>query len=76
MINGFVCIAEGNITYGAKRGDIFIWWIKGQSSGNNGHTGIFLEVVELLVWLLMALLLNHTMMHGHRIIDLILTYIV
>lgn len=43
LINGFVCIKEGNNIYGAKRGDVFIWGIKGQSSGDNGHTGIFLD---------------------------------
>lgn len=40
--NGFKLIAE-NSAFSAKRGDIFIWGKKGQSSGAGGHTGIFVD---------------------------------
>lgn len=40
--NGFTLIAE-NSAFAAKRGDIFIWGKRGQSSGAGGHTGIFVD---------------------------------
>ena len=40
--NGFKLIAE-NQDWDAKRGDIFIWGRRGQSSGAGGHTGIFVD---------------------------------
>ena len=40
--NGFTVIAE-NSAFNAKRGDIFIWGKRGQSSGAGGHTGIFVD---------------------------------
>ena len=40
--NGFTLIAE-NSAFNAKRGDIFIWGKRGQSSGAGGHTGIFVD---------------------------------
>ena len=40
--NGFKLIAE-NTDWDAKRGDIFIWGKRGQSSGAGGHTGIFVD---------------------------------
>ncbi|HEL2204622.1 TPA: glucosaminidase domain-containing protein [Streptococcus suis] len=40
--NGYKLIAE-NQDWDAKRGDIFIWGRRGQSSGADGHTGIFVD---------------------------------
>ncbi|MBV1943661.1 glucosaminidase domain-containing protein [Streptococcus parasuis] len=40
--NGFKLIAE-NQDWDAKRGDVFIWGKRGQSSGAGGHTGIFID---------------------------------
>jgi len=40
--NNFKLIAE-NTDWDAKRGDIFIWGKRGQSSGAGGHTGIFVD---------------------------------
>ena len=40
--NGYQLIAE-NVDWNAKRGDIFIWGKRGQSSGAGGHTGIFID---------------------------------
>ena len=40
--NGYKLIAE-NQDWDAKRGDIFIWGKRGQSSGSGGHTGIFVD---------------------------------
>ena len=40
--NGYKLIAE-NTDWDAKRGDIFIWGRRGQSSGAGGHTGIFVD---------------------------------
>ncbi|HFI0406347.1 TPA: peptidoglycan amidohydrolase family protein [Streptococcus suis] len=40
--NAFNLIAE-NSAFAAKRGDIFIWGKRGQSSGAGGHTGIFVD---------------------------------
>ncbi|HFI0375307.1 TPA: peptidoglycan amidohydrolase family protein [Streptococcus suis] len=40
--NGYKLIAE-NTDWDAKRGDIFIWGKRGQSSGAGGHTGIFVD---------------------------------
>ncbi|MEI4342414.1 peptidoglycan amidohydrolase family protein [Streptococcus suis] len=40
--NGYKLIAE-NQDWDAKRGDIFIWGRRGQSSGAGGHTGIFVD---------------------------------
>ncbi|MGT2716549.1 peptidoglycan amidohydrolase family protein [Streptococcus respiraculi] len=40
--NGYTLIAE-NQDWGAKRGDVFIWGRRGQSSGAGGHTGIFID---------------------------------
>ncbi|MGT2713329.1 peptidoglycan amidohydrolase family protein [Streptococcus pluranimalium] len=40
--NGYKLIAE-NQDWNAKRGDVFIWGRRGQSSGAGGHTGIFVD---------------------------------
>lgn len=40
--NGYTLIAE-NQDWDAKRGDVFIWGRRGQSSGAGGHTGIFID---------------------------------
>ena len=40
--NGFKLIAE-NTDWDAKRGDVFIWGKRGQSTGAGGHTGIFID---------------------------------
>ena len=40
--NGYERIAE-NVDWDAKRGDVFIWGKRGQSSGSGGHTGIFID---------------------------------
>ncbi|HES3276599.1 peptidoglycan amidohydrolase family protein [Streptococcus dysgalactiae] len=40
--NGYKLIAE-NQDWDSKRGDIFIWGIRGQSSDSGGHTGIFID---------------------------------
>ncbi|HFI0006892.1 TPA: peptidoglycan amidohydrolase family protein [Streptococcus suis] len=40
--NGYKLIAE-NQDWDAKRGDVFIWGKRGQSSGAGGHTGIFID---------------------------------
>ncbi|MGT2829053.1 peptidoglycan amidohydrolase family protein [Streptococcus hillyeri] len=40
--NGYELIAE-NTAWDAKRGDVFIWGRRGQSSGAGGHTGIFID---------------------------------
>ena len=40
--NGYELIAE-NTPWDAQRGDVFIWWRKGYSSGAGGHTGIFVD---------------------------------
>ncbi|CQR23752.1 prophage LambdaSa2, lysin [Streptococcus varani] len=40
--NGYKLIAE-NKDWDAKRGDVFIWGRRGQSSGAGGHTGIFVD---------------------------------
>ncbi|WP_421432235.1 peptidoglycan amidohydrolase family protein [Streptococcus suis] len=40
--NGHKLIAE-NQDWDAKRGDVFIWGKRGQSSGAGGHTGIFID---------------------------------
>ncbi|MFA9493185.1 peptidoglycan amidohydrolase family protein [Streptococcus sp. E17BB] len=40
--NGYKLIAE-NTTFDARRGDVFVWGRRGQSSGSFGHTGIFID---------------------------------
>ena len=40
--NGYKLIAE-NQDWDAKRGDVFIWGKRGQSTGAGGHTGIFVD---------------------------------
>ncbi|WP_371399927.1 peptidoglycan amidohydrolase family protein [Streptococcus pyogenes] len=40
--NGYKLISE-NKDWDAKRGDVFIWGRRGQSSGAGGHTGIFVD---------------------------------
>ncbi len=40
--NGFEKITD-NVPWNAKRGDIFVWGRKGNSSGSFGHTGIFID---------------------------------
>lgn len=40
--NRYKLIAE-NQDWDAKRGDVFIWGKRGQSSGAGGHTGIFID---------------------------------
>lgn len=40
--NGYQLIAE-NADWASLRGDVFIWGMRGQSSGAGGHTGIFID---------------------------------
>ncbi|HFD5245084.1 TPA: peptidoglycan amidohydrolase family protein [Streptococcus pyogenes] len=40
--NGYTLVAEDQ-DWDSKRGDIFIWGQRGQSSGAGGHTGIFID---------------------------------
>lgn len=35
--------------YDVKRGDIFIWGIRGSSGGASGHTGIFLDTKDTII---------------------------
>lgn len=46
---GFVCVAEGKGSYSPKRGDVFIWGVRGQSGGAFGHTGIFYDDSENII---------------------------
>ena len=45
--NGYELIAE-NTAWDAKRGDVFIWGRRGQSSGAGGHTGIFIDTRNII----------------------------
>nr|DAX84233.1 MAG TPA: peptidoglycan hydrolase [Caudoviricetes sp.] len=45
--NGYELIAE-NTECNAKRGDIFIWGRKGASAGAFGHTGMFIDSVNII----------------------------
>jgi len=45
--NGYVLVAE-NKPFDAKRHDIFIWGKRGYSSGGGGHTGIFVDNVNII----------------------------
>lgn len=45
--NGYVLVAE-NKPFDAKRHDIFIWGKRGYSSGEGGHTGIFVDNVNII----------------------------
>lgn len=45
--NGYSLIAE-NKPFKAQRHDIFIWGKRGQSSGAGGHTGIFVDNVNII----------------------------
>ncbi|MGL9971494.1 lytic exoenzyme target recognition domain-containing protein [Enterococcus sp. DIV1420a] len=47
--NGYQLIFENQPTYEPKKGDIFIWGEKGQSSGAFGHTGIFYDDQENII---------------------------
>ncbi|MGT2951577.1 holin [Streptococcus cuniculi] len=40
--NGYKLVAE-NQDWDSQRGDVFIWGMRGQSSGAGGHTGIFID---------------------------------
>ncbi|MDQ0221970.1 peptidoglycan amidohydrolase family protein [Streptococcus moroccensis] len=45
--NGYKLISE-NQDWDSKRGDIFIWGRRGQSSGAGGHTGIFVDANNIV----------------------------
>lgn len=45
--NGYELIAE-NTECNAQRGDIFIWGRKGASAGEFGHTGMFIDSVNII----------------------------
>ncbi|HFU3722039.1 TPA: peptidoglycan amidohydrolase family protein [Streptococcus suis] len=45
--NGYVLVAE-NKPFDAKRHDVFIWGKRGYSSGEGGHTGIFVDNVNII----------------------------
>ncbi|CYU66585.1 holin [Streptococcus suis] len=45
--NGYVLVAE-NKPFNAQRHDIFIWGKRGYSSGEGGHTGIFVDNVNII----------------------------
>ncbi|CYV82217.1 holin [Streptococcus suis] len=45
--NGYVLIAE-NKPFNAQRHDVFIWGKRGYSSGEGGHTGIFVDNVNII----------------------------
>lgn len=45
--NGYILIAE-NKPFNARRHDIFIWGKRGHSSGAGGHTGIFVDNVNII----------------------------
>ncbi|CYU89965.1 TPA: glucosaminidase domain-containing protein [Streptococcus suis] len=45
--NGYVLVAE-NKPFNAKRHDVFIWGKRGYSSGEGGHTGIFVDNVNII----------------------------
>ena len=49
--NGYSLVSEKNeysSIQGARRGDVFIWGRKGQSSGRFGHTGIFTSESKII----------------------------
>ncbi|MBS8025308.1 peptidoglycan amidohydrolase family protein [Streptococcus suis] len=45
--NGYVLVAE-NKPFNAQRHDVFIWGKHGYSSGEGGHTGIFVDNVNII----------------------------
>ncbi|HEM5210377.1 TPA: glucosaminidase domain-containing protein [Streptococcus suis] len=45
--NGYVLVAE-NKPFNTQRHDIFIWGKRGYSSGEGGHTGIFVDNVNII----------------------------
>ncbi|MDN2970454.1 peptidoglycan amidohydrolase family protein [Streptococcus suis] len=45
--NGYVLVAE-NKPFDAQRHDVFIWGKRGYSSGEGGHTGIFVDNVNII----------------------------
>lgn len=45
--NGYVLVAE-NKPFKAQRHDVFIWGKRGYSSGEGGHTGIFVDNVNII----------------------------
>lgn len=45
--NGYVLVAE-NKPFSAQRHDVFIWGKHGYSSGEGGHTGIFVDNVNII----------------------------
>ncbi|HFI0361794.1 TPA: peptidoglycan amidohydrolase family protein [Streptococcus suis] len=45
--NGYVLVAE-NKPFNAQRHDVFIWGKRGYSSGEGGHTGIFVDNVNVI----------------------------
>lgn len=46
--NGWVRVPEVNGSIDAQYGDIFLWGIRGQSSGGAGHTGWFLNPNDII----------------------------
>jgi hypothetical protein len=48
-VHGFTIVpADKNGVVATKRGDVFIWGIRGQSSGAFGHTGIFVNENDII----------------------------
>ncbi|WP_024411103.1 peptidoglycan amidohydrolase family protein [Streptococcus suis] len=45
--NGYVLVAE-NKPFNAQRHDVFIWGKRGYSSGEGGHTGIFVDNINII----------------------------
>ena len=45
--NGYTLIAE-NVECNAQRGDVFIWGRRGASAGAGGHTGMFIDSVNII----------------------------
>ncbi|HEL1657992.1 TPA: glucosaminidase domain-containing protein [Streptococcus suis] len=45
--NGYVLVAE-NKPFNTQRHDVFIWGKRGYSSGEGGHTGIFVDNVNII----------------------------
>ncbi|WP_442896399.1 peptidoglycan amidohydrolase family protein [Enterococcus sp. BWR-S5] len=42
-------VANSDGSFTVKRGDIFIWGVRGQSGGAAGHTGIFLDSADNII---------------------------
>lgn len=47
-LNGWTQVPEVNGVISARRGDVFIWGVRGSSGGALGHTGIFLNENDII----------------------------